>query len=75
MKKKLVVWWMSLSVGCACGAANALDQEADRSQPAPEVDRTIPAPEKDRWILSLTAAAHYDDNRDAVENKLSAIWT
>ena len=68
MKKTLVVWWMSFSVGCACGAANALAQAGDRKMTTPENDRNLPAPEKDPWQLSLTAAAHYDDNRDAIKS-------
>lgn len=31
-------------------------------------DRILPAQEKDRWLLSLTAGAHYDDNRDAIKS-------
>ncbi len=55
MKKSLIVCVLSMVVGCAYGAANAVPQDGDRN---------LPVPGKDPWLLSLTAAAHYDDNRD-----------
>ncbi len=65
-KQTLAVWWMSLSAGCVFMAAGALAQDANRSQPAP--DRSQPAQDTDHWLFSLTVAAHYDDNRDALKD-------